>query len=85
MYNLKLNGTVEFVKSSTFEGKTVNKLQFINITDKGVEVKEVKLLENQDITKITKGSNIEMEVKLFTTNDKKEIYVSQTGELKILK
>ena len=85
MYNLKLNGTVEFVKSSTFEGKTVNKLQFINITDKGVEVKEVKLLENQDITKITKGSNIEMEVKLFTTNDKKEIYVSQSGELKILK
>ena len=85
MYNLKLNGTVEFVKSSTFEGKTVNKLQFINITDKGVEVKEVKLLENQDITKITKGSNIEMEVKLFTTNDKKEIYVSQVGELKILK
>lgn len=41
MFNLKIIGQIEFVKSSTFEGKTVNKLQFINLTDKGIEIKEV--------------------------------------------
>ena len=85
MYSLKVIGQVEFVKSSTFEGKTINKIQFLNITEKGIEIKEVKLSETQDVSKIVKGVNVEVEVKLFTTNDKKDIYFSQNGELKILK
>lgn len=85
MYSLKLNGVVEFVKSSTFEGKTVNKLQFLNVTDKGIEIKEVKLLETQDISKLVKGVNVEFDVKLYSSNDKRDIYISQNGEIKILK
>ena len=85
MFNLKIIGQVEFVKSSTFEGKTVNKLQFINLTDKGIEIKEVKLSENQDLKILEKGLNVEIDVKLFTSDTKKDIYFSQNAEIKILK
>ena len=41
----------------------------MNITDKGIMVQVVKLLETEDIKEIKKNTNMEMEVKLFT-NDK---------------
>ena len=86
MFSIKINGVVENVKSSTFEGKTINKVQFSLIDEKqGLQVKEVKLLETQKIENIKIGSNIEMEVKLFSSQDKKDIYFSQNSEIKILK
>ena len=85
MYSLKLVGQIEFIKSSVFEGKNVNKLQFLNIGEKGVEIKEVKLSENQDIKVLKIGDNVEIDVKLFTSKTASDIYFSQNGEIKILK
>lgn len=86
MFSIKINGVVENVKSSTFEGKTINKVQFSLIDEKrGLQVKEVKLLETQKLETIKIGSNVEMEVKLFSSRDKKDIYFSQNSEIKILK
>lgn len=85
MYSLKIVGQVEFIKSSVFEGKTSNKIQFLNIGDKGVEIREVKLSEAQDINSIKKGDNVEIDVKLFTSKTSSDIFYSQSGELKILK
>jgi hypothetical protein len=85
MFNLVLRGQIEVVKSSTFEGKTSSKVELMNITDKGIMVQVVKLLETEDIKEIKKNTNMEMEVKLFTNDKTKEIYFSQVSPIKYLK
>ena len=85
MFNLVLRGQIEVVKSSTFEGKTSSKIELMNITDKGIIVQVVKLLETEDIKEIKKNTNMEMEVKLFTNDKTKEIYFSQVSPIKYLK
>ena len=86
MFSIKINGLVENVKSSTFEGKTISKVQFTLLDEKqGLQVKEVKLLETQKLEVLKIGANVEMEVKLFSSGDKKDIYFSQASEIKILK
>lgn len=85
MFNLVLRGQIEVVKSSTFEGKTSSKVELMNITDKGIIVQVVKLLETEDIKEIKKNTNMEMEVKLFTNDKTKEIYFSQVSPIKYLK
>lgn len=85
MFNLVLKGQIEVVKSSTFEGKTSSKIELMNITDKGIIVQVVKLLETEDIKEIKKNTNMEMEVKLFTNDKTKEIYFSQVSPIKYLK
>lgn len=85
MFNLVLRGQIEVVKSSTFEGKTSSKIELMNITEKGIMVQVVKLLETEDIKEIKKNTNMEMEVKLFTNDKTKEIYFSQVSPIKYLK
>ena len=86
MFSIKINGQIENVKSLTFEGKTINKVQFTHLDEKrGLQVKEVKLLETQKLEVLKIGANVEMEVKLFSSGDKKDIYLSQASEIKILK
>ena len=85
MFNLVLRGQIEVVKSSIFEGKTSSKVELMNITDKGIIVQIVKLLETENITEIKKNTNMEMEVKLFTNDKTKEIYFSQVSPIKYLK
>ena len=85
MFNLVLRGQIEVVKSSTFEGKTSSKVELMNITDKGIIVQVVKLLETEDIKEIKKNTNMEMEVKLFTNDKTKEIYFSQVSPIRYSK
>lgn len=85
MFNLVLRGQIEVVKSSTFEGKTSSKIELMNITEKGIMVQVVKLLETEEIKEIKKNTNMEMEVKLFTNDKTKEIYFSQVSPIKYLK
>ncbi len=85
MFNLVLRGQIEVVKNSTFEGKTSSKVELMNITDKGIIVQVVKLLDTENITEIKKNTNMEMEVKLFTNDKTKEIYFSQISPIKYLK
>ena len=44
-----------------------------------------KLLDTEKVEEIQKGKNCEIDVKLFTTNDKKDIYFSRTSPIKYLK
>lgn len=85
MFSLVLKGQIEVVKSSTFEGKTSSKVELMNITEKGIIVQVVKLLETEDIKEIKKNTNMEMEVKLFTNDKTKEIYFSQVSAIRYLK
>lgn len=85
MYSLKLVGQIEVVKESVFEGKKTVKVQMLNITDKNIDVLTIKLLESEKVEEIQKGKNCEIDVKLFTTNDKKDIYFTRTSSIKYLK
>ncbi len=85
MYSLKLVGQVEVIKTSVFEGKTTVKVQMLNITDKNIDVLTVKLLDGEKVEEIQKNKNCEIEVKLFTTNDKKDIYFTRISPIKYLK
>lgn len=85
MYSLKLVGQIEVVKESVFESKKTVKIQMLNITDKNIDVLTVKLLDTEKVEEIQKGKNCEIDVKLFTTNDKKDIYFSRTSLIKYLK
>ena len=85
MYSLKLVGQIEVVKESVFEGKKTIKVQMLNITDKNIDVLTVKLLDTEKVEEIQKGKNCEIDVKLFTTNDKKDIYFTRTSRIKYTK
>ena len=85
MYSLKLVGQIEVVKESIFEGKKTIKVQMLNITDKNIDVLTVKLLDTEKVEEIQKNKNCEIDVKLFTTNDKKDIYFSRTSRIKYTK
>ena len=82
MYSLKIVGQIEVVKSSVFEGKTSSRVELLSITEKGINVCSVKLLETENIAEIKKNTNMEMEVALFTAKDKKDIYFSQISPIK---
>lgn len=85
MYNLKVVGQIEVIKPSVFEGKTTVKVQMLNITDKNIDVLTIKLLDGEKVEEIQKNKNCEIEVKLFTTNDKKDIYFTRISPIKYLK
>lgn len=85
MYSLVVKGQIEVVKSSEFEGKKSNSIQMLNITEKGIEVLNIKLLENEKIEDIQKNKSCEIDVKLFTAKDKKDIYYSRTSLIKYTK
>ncbi|MDZ7819423.1 MAG: hypothetical protein U5K55_12840 [Aliarcobacter sp.] len=85
MYSLKIVGQIEVIKPSEFEGKKTVKVQMVNITDKNIDVLTIKLLDTEKVEEIQKGKNCEIDVKLFTTNDKKDIYFSRTSPIKYLK
>ena len=85
MYSLKLVGQIEVVKESVFEGKKTIKVQMLNITDKNIDVLTIKLLDTEKVEEIQKGKNCEIDVKLFTTNDKKDIYFTRTSRIKYTK
>jgi hypothetical protein len=85
MYSLKIVGQIEVIKPSEFEGKKTVKVQMVNITDKNIDVLTIKLLDTEKVEEIQKGKNCEIDVKLFTTNDKKDIYFSRTSRIKYTK
>lgn len=85
MFSLKIVGQIEVIKPSTFEGKTTVKVQMVNITDKNIDVITIKLLETEKVEEIKKNTNCEIEVKLFTSDTKKDIYFSQTSPIKYIK
>ena len=72
MYSLKVNGQIEVIKVSEFEGKKTVKVQMVNITDKNIDVLTVKLLESEKVEDIKKGVNCEIDVKLFTIDKIKD-------------
>ena len=79
------NVEIEVVKESVFEGKKTIKIQMLNITDKNIDVLTVKLLDTEKVEEIQRNKNCEIDVKLFTTNDKKDIYFSRTSRIKYTK
>ena len=85
MYSLKIVGQIEVIKPSEFEGKKTVKVQMVNITDKNIDVLTIKLLDTEKVEEIQKGKNCEIDVKLFTTNDKKDIYFTRTSRIKYTK
>jgi hypothetical protein len=85
MYSLKIVGQIEVIKPSEFEGKKTVKIQMVNITDKNIDVLTIKLLDTEKVEEIQKNKNCEIDVKLFTTNDKKDIYFTRTSSIKYLK
>ena len=85
MYSLKIVGQIEVIKPSEFEGKKTVKVQMVNITDKNIDVLTIKLLDTEKVEEIQKNKNCEIDVKLFTTNDKKDIYFSRVSPIKYLK
>ncbi len=85
MYSLKIVGQIEVIKPSEFEGKKTVKVQMVNITDKNIDVLTIKLLDTEKVEEIQKNKNCEIDVKLFTTNDKKDIYFTRTSSIKYLK
>lgn len=85
MYSLKIVGQIEVIKPSEFEGKKTVKVQMVNITDKNIDVLTIKLLDTEKVEEIQKNKNCEIDVKLFTTNDKKDIYFSRISPIKYLK
>lgn len=61
------------------------KLQFIEVDKNGkIEVLEVKLNENQDMTKLVKGVKVQIEVKLFSRKDSQKVYLSQVKDTEII-
>ena len=85
MYSLKIVGQIEVIKPSEFEGKKTVKVQMVNITDKNIDVLTIKLLDTEKVEEIQKNKNCEIDVKLFTTNDKKDIYFTRISPIKYLK
>lgn len=85
MYSLKIVGQIEVIKPSEFEGKKTVKVQMVNITDKNIDVLTIKLLDTEKVEEIQKNKNCEIDVKLFTTNDKKDIYFSRISPIKYTK
>lgn len=81
-----VQGSVQGVISKEFEGKTTKKIQFLLEDEKnGIKVISVKLLENQNITEIKKGSTVSVECKCSTMKDSFDVFYSQIGELKVRK
>ena len=81
---ITFTGKVAFAKTGEFEGKRVKKLQFMETDDKqGISIKELKLLDETDITKIKPGVIIECEVSISSFQNK--IYFKQVGELSFQK
>ena len=85
MFNLKVVGQIEVIKPSEFEGKKTVKVQLVNITEKNIDVLTIKLLDTEKVEEIQRNKNCEIDVKLFTTNDKKDIYFSRTSRIKYTK
>lgn len=85
MYNLKIVGQINVVKPSEFNGKKSVKVQMFNITDKNIDVINIKLHELDKLEDVKKDTNCEIEVKLFTPEDKKDIYFSRVSQIKYLK
>ena len=85
MYSLKVNGQVEVIKVSEFEGKKTVKVQMVNITDKNIDVLTVKLLDTEKLEEIQKNKSCEIDVKLFTNDKIKDIYYTRTSPIKYLK
>ncbi len=85
MYSLKIVGQIEVIKPSEFEGKKTVKVQMVNITDKNIDVLTIKLLDTEKVEEIQKNKNCEIDVKLFTTNDKKDIYFTRISPIKYTK
>lgn len=75
-----------YINKETEKEVITKKVQFMEINENGkVIIHEVKLDENQSIKEMVKGVKVVIPVKLFTPNNKSDIYMSQNGEIQIQK
>jgi len=85
MYNLVIKGQINVVNPVEFEGKKSIRVQMFNIGEKNIDVINVKLHESEKIEDIKKDVNCEIEIKLFTPKDKKDIYFAAVSPIKYTK
>ena len=81
---LLLMGTMHHLKTSEYNGLTINKIQFLQEDDKkGIFVIEVKLQEEfqNDLALLKKGVNIQIPI-IISSMDR-AIFYKQSGKLNI--
>ena len=80
--NLFMVGEINFIKKTEFEGAVSHKIQFITEDEtKGISLIEVKLLEEQDLTILKRGTKVQIPISISTMNSK--IYYKQNGKLSV--
>jgi len=87
-----IQGRVQGVINSTYEDKKTKevkitkKIQFLmEDEEKGIKVIGIKMLEEQDISEIKKGSVVSVEIKVSTMKDSFDVFYAQVGKLSISK
>jgi len=80
--NLFMVGEINFIKKTEFEGAISYKCQFITEDEtKGISLIEIKLLDEQDISILKRGTKVQIPISISTMNNK--IYYKQSGKLSV--
>jgi len=73
----------KFTDKDTGKETITKKVQVLEVNNGRREITEIKLKEDENISKFKQGSKIMIPIKLFTPKDKDTIYISQNGDIQI--